>query len=139
MEKKFSTSWKASKRPSKQRNYRKNAPLHIKHKFLGTHLSKELRQKYHKRSIEVVVGDKVKIMRGQFKKREGKVEKTDIKKSVVYITGIELTKKDGSKTLYPVNPSNLMITELNLNDKKRKETLEGGAKAPKSEKKKGAQ
>ncbi|MEK6835561.1 MAG: 60S ribosomal protein L26, partial [Nanoarchaeota archaeon] len=33
-------------------------------------------------------------------------------------------KLDGSKVYYPLHPSNLMITELNLNDKKRKAKLE---------------
>lgn len=123
MTKKFSTSWNASKRPRKQRNYRRNAPLHTKKKFLGAHLSKELRLKHNTRSVTVVVGDKVKILRGQFKGRENKVEKIDIKQSKVFITGVDSTKKDGSKAQYPFTPSNIMITELNLEDKKRKEML----------------
>jgi large subunit ribosomal protein L24 len=140
MEKAFSTSWKASKRPRKQRNYRNNAPLHLKHKFLGAHLSKELRQKYGKRAMPVVVGDKVKVMIGQFKKRENKIERVDLKNAKIYITGIDAPKKDGSKTMLPINPSNLMITELNLTDKGRKAALERkGAQAAKNpEKKKGA-
>jgi len=124
MNKEFSTSWKSSVRPGKQRKYRYNAPLHIKHKFCSSHLSKELRQKHGKRSIEARKGDKVKVMTGQFSKREGKIERVDIKKTKIYITGIETTKKDGSKALYPLHPSNMMITELNLEDKKRKASLE---------------
>jgi len=34
MKKIFSTHWKASKQPRKQRKYRAKAPLHIKRKFL---------------------------------------------------------------------------------------------------------
>jgi large subunit ribosomal protein L24 len=124
MEKEFSTSWKASKRPGKQRKYRHNAPLHITQKFLSAHLSKELRKKYGKRSLTVVKGDRVKVVRGQFKGRENKVESTDHKKTLVYVAGLERTKKDGSKSLCPVHPSNLIITELNLADKMRKEKLE---------------
>src|SRR3989344_3567794 len=122
--KEFSKHWKSSKKPKKQRKYRYNAPLHIKRKFLGAHLSKELRQKYNRRSMPVVEGDRVKILRGQFKKRNGKIERVLVKRENIYIENIHLTKKDGTKIPYSINPSNLMITELNLEDKKRKQILE---------------
>jgi len=137
MKKEFSKEWKSSKKPSKQRKYRFNAPLHIKQKFMRVHLSKELRKKYEKRNIGLKKGDRVTILRGQFKKKSGKVERIDLKKSAVYVTGIELIKKDGSKVLLHMDPSNLMITELNLEDKKRTQTLEKkGKKEDKKEAKK---
>lgn len=116
--------WKRSKQPRKQRKYRYNAPLHIKSKFLASHLSKELRKKYNKRNATVRKGDKIKILRGQFKGKVGKIDRVDLKRTKVYITGIEIAKKDGTKTFYPIHPSNLLITELNLDDKKRVKTLE---------------
>lgn len=126
MKKKFLTQWKSSKQPRKQRKYRYNAPLHIKQKFMRSALSKELRKKYGKRNFSLKKGDKVKVMRGQFKKHEGKVERIDMKKSKIYISGIEVVKKDGTKTTYPFSPSNLMIAELNLDDKMRRKMLERG-------------
>jgi large subunit ribosomal protein L24 len=117
--KKFSISWKSSKSPRKQRKYQINAPLHIKSKFLSAHLSKELRQKYSMRSITLRKGDKVKIMRGSFSGKSGKIDRLDLKKTKAYIAGIEVVKKDGTKILRPLHPSKLMITELNLDDKKR--------------------
>ena len=123
MKKQFSSSWKSSKKPSKQRKYRYNAPTHIKQKFLSVHLSKELRKKHGTRSFCVAKGDKVKVLRGQFKGRENKVEDVSHKKTRVYVTGLERAKKDGTKSRYPLNPTNLLITELNLDDKKRKESL----------------
>lgn len=122
--KKFSKSWKSSKKPRKQRKYRARAPLHIKKNFVSAHLSKDLIKKYARRSLPLRTGDKVKILRGNFKKKEGKIERVDRKRNKIYITGIELIKKDGSKVLRPIDPSNLMITELNLEDKKRKNKLE---------------
>ena len=122
--KKFSADWKSSTKRSKQRKYRFNAPLHIKQKLVHSHLSKDLRAKYGKRNASVRKGDKVKIMRGQFKKHEGKVERLDVKKSLVFVSGVELTKKDGTKKLLPSHPSNLMIIELNLDDKTRQQALE---------------
>ena len=124
MKKDFSLSWKSSKQPRKQRKYRYNAPLHIKKKFVRSHLSKELREKYKKRTVGLKKGDKVKIMRGKFKGKTGKVERIDVKRSRVYITGMEIIKKDGTKVLFPFEPSNLMITELNIDDKKRQQILE---------------
>jgi large subunit ribosomal protein L24 len=121
----FSTKFKESKQPRKQRLYRNNAPLHIKQKFVHAHLSKELRQKYQKRSLGIRKGDKVKIVRGQFKGKTGSIENINLKKGTATITGIEVLKKEGSKALYPINVSNLIITEINLDDKKRKMKLEG--------------
>ena len=63
-------------------------------------------------------------MRGQFKKHEGKIEKIDLKKIRVSVSGIELTKKDGTKKLLDLHPSNLTITELNLDDKFRQKILD---------------
>ena len=122
--KKWSKSWKSSKNPKKQRKYIFNAPLHIKHKFLAANLSDELRKKYNKRNIPVRKGDKVKILRGQFKSIIGKIEKVFLKKTKVYVENAQLQKKDGSKAYYPIHPSNLMITELNLEDKERKKALD---------------
>jgi len=123
MKKKFSREWIKSKQPRKQRKYAYNAPLNIKGKFLNAHLSKELIKKYGKRSIRIRKNDKVTILRGQFRKKTGRVEKVDLKKSRVYVGGAEIIKKDGTKVLYPIHPSNLVITELNLDDKKRSERL----------------
>jgi len=120
MKQKFSKSWKSSKQPRKQRKYRHNAPLNIKRKFLSVHLSKELREKYTTRNIPVRKDDKVKIVRGQFKGKTGKIVKVLTKKSKVHIENIQNLKNDGTKTYYPIPPSNLIIMELNLTDKRRK-------------------
>jgi large subunit ribosomal protein L24 len=124
MKSKFSISWKSSKQRRKQRKYRYNSPLHIQHKFLSSHLSKDLMKKYNKRSIPIRKGDKVKILRGQFRGKEGKIEKVFTKKTKVYISGVEAIRIDGTKRHYPIHASNLMIMELNLEDKRRKEILE---------------
>ncbi|MFH1511164.1 MAG: 50S ribosomal protein L24 [Candidatus Woesearchaeota archaeon] len=120
MRKKFSVKWTGSKQPRKQRKYRHNAPLHIKRKFIHSHLTKELQKKHKTKSIGVRKGDKVKIMRGQNKGKSGKVERVDTRREKVYITGIEVTRREGSKVLLPIHPSNLIIQELNTEDKTRR-------------------
>lgn len=119
MKQKFSTSWKASKQPRKQRKYIANAPLHIKRKFISVNLSKELRQKYGKRNIGLRKNDKVKIMKGKFKKKTGKILEVRLKTGKIYIEGIQVKKQDGSKVNVPLKAPNLQIIELNLDDKKR--------------------
>ena len=115
----YSKSWKSSTQTRKQRKYRFNAPTHIASRFLNVNLSKELRKKYEIRSIRVRKGDRVKVLRGDNKKQTGKVERVDPKNSKVFIEKIEQTKKDGSKALKPLSPSNLQITDLDTSDKRR--------------------
>ncbi len=120
----FSSSWKGSKNPGKQRKYRANSPLHLKQKLVNAHMSKDLRKKYSKRSIRIRKGDKVKVMAGRFSGHEGKVESVELKKTRVYVSGVEITKKDGTKRPLSIHPSNLMITDLSLEDKLRQKILE---------------
>lgn len=119
MKKKFSTKWKASKQPRKQRKYVANAPLHLKKNFVSVNLSKELRGKYGKRNIPVRKGDTVKILRGKYKNQKGKVLEVKLKISKIIIEGIQVKKLDGSKANVKLVPSNLQIIELSLEDKKR--------------------
>lgn len=126
--KKFSDSWISSKKPNKQRKYRYNAPLHIRGDLLNVHLSKELRQKYGIRALRARTGDKVRIMRGQFRKTEGKIEEVNMKRLKVYIAKIEHIKRDGTKARYPIEPSNLLLVELNTDDKERMSGLKKNIK-----------
>ena len=118
MKAEFSTTWKSSSQPRKQRKYQNNAPLHIRHKFLGAHLSDDLSKKLKIKSLPIRVGDKVRIMRGSFKKKEGKVNSVDKDNVKINIDGIDMTKKDGNKRFVAIHPSNVMIIEMK-EDKKR--------------------
>ncbi len=124
MKTKFSRSWVKSRQPRKQRKYRHNAPLHIKQKFVSAHLSKDLRKKYNRRSMNLRKGDDVKIMRGRFKNKTGKIEEVSVKKTLVYVSGIEIAKRDGTKARRPINPSNMTITGVNMDDKMRNKAIE---------------
>ncbi|MFA5071476.1 MAG: 50S ribosomal protein L24 [Candidatus Pacearchaeota archaeon] len=119
MKKKFSTAWKGSKQPRKQRKYVAKAPLHIKRKLLSVNLSKDLRKKVGKRNVVVRKGDNVKVMTGKFKGKTGKIIQVFTKKSKVTVEGIQVKKQDGSKANIKLHPSNLQIIEMDMNDKKR--------------------
>src|SRR3989344_5040255 len=107
-----------------QNKYRHNAPLHIKHKFLSVHFSKELRTKYKKRSFPVRKGDLVKVMSGQFKGKTGKINAVLLKRTRVYIDNIQRNKQDGSNPFIPLHPSNLQLLDIDLTDKNRIKALE---------------
>ena len=119
MKAKFSTAWTGSKQPRKQRKYLHNAALHHKHKFLSAHLSKDLRTKHSKRSLPIRKGDEVLIMRGSFSGKKGKVLTVNLKRSIVTVDGMSVKKRDGSKVNVPLQPSNLQLMSINLDDKRR--------------------
>ncbi len=119
MKKEFSKFWKGSKQPRKQRKYSIKLPLHLKSKLISVNLSKDLREKQKTRNIPLRKGDKVKILRGKFKGKQGKVTEILLKNLKIYIEGIQTSKQDGSKVNVPIRASNLQILELNLEDKKR--------------------
>jgi large subunit ribosomal protein L24 len=119
MKRKFSKSWKSSKQPRKQRKYAANAPLHLKRKLLSVNLSKDLRKKHGKRNVPLRKGDVVKVMRGKFKGKQGKVTEVKTKMEKIFIEKIQVKKKDGSSVNVPLKASNLQIIELYMEDRKR--------------------
>lgn len=130
MRQEFSTSWTGSRQPRKQRKYRYNAPLHVRHKFLSAHLSKDLRAKHGKRSMPVRKGDEVLVMRGSFKKKKAKVSDVNAIKKRITLEGISRQKKDGSKVPIYFEPSNLQIISIEMDDKKRIKAMEKNKNAP---------
>lgn len=121
----FAISWKRSVQPRKQKKYRFNAPLHVKGKFLRARLAEGLQKKYSVKTLRVRKDDKVKVLRGQFKGKTGTVERVDLARERLYITGVEMIRKEGSKALYPVHASKVEITTLGGDDKRRIEIKNG--------------
>jgi len=110
----------------KQRKALYQAPLHKKRKWMASHLEESLLLKYDRRSISVVKGDTVKVMRGSYKGHEDKVANVKVKKRILEIEGLTMAKADGNKIPRPIHPSNVLITKLNLTDKWRRNMLERG-------------
>lgn len=101
------------------------AANHFRSKQLGATLSKELREKYGRRSARVVEGDSVRVMRGEFKGIDGKVTRVSPEKNGIAIEGIKREKLKGGNVDIYIHSSNVMITGLNLDDKWRQSRLEG--------------
>jgi large subunit ribosomal protein L24 len=62
-------------------------------------------------------------MRGDRKGLEGKVARVDRKNYRINVEGITREKVDGTAIQIPIHPSKVMITNLNLDDKWRRESL----------------
>tara|TARA_B110000014_G_C20079500_1_gene563878 strand:+ start:143 stop:634 length:492 start_codon:yes stop_codon:yes gene_type:complete len=98
---------------------------------LSGSLSKELRKKYGKRSIRIIEGDTVKVVRGEFDGVDGKVTKISIADNGINIEGVKKDKIKGDKFDVFIHTTNIVITGLNGDDKWRINKLEG--KKPRSE------
>ena len=124
-------------KPTKMRNQMiYKATYKVKSKQLGSALSKDLHKKYGKRSVRVVEGDSVTILRGEFKGVDGKIAKISTQKSSVAIEGVKKEKTKGDKFDVYIHTSNLVVTSLSTEDKWRIAKLEGKdpRKQPKTEK-----
>ncbi len=113
-----------SKIPKKQRKALYQAPLHIRQKLIHAHLSKELRKQYGKRNLGLRKGDEVKILRGDFKGKTGKVSDVDLKKLKIYVEGVKRKKTTGEDASVSFHPSNMMITNPVMDDPRRKKVIE---------------
>lgn len=92
---------------------------------MAGHLSADLKKAHSKRAFPLRVGDKVKILRGDFKGTIGKVESVDVKNMRIYVTGAEREKSEGQPaSKYPIDPSNVKLIDLDLTDARRKKALE---------------
>ena len=129
MKKKFSSKWSGSKQARKQRKYRRNAPLHVRQKLVSATLSKELRRQYKKRSLPLRKGDEVEVMRGKSRGAKGSIEKVDLSKIRVFVDSVKIKKTDGREVSASLDPSNLRITRLNIDDKRRQSAIQRGGKA----------
>jgi len=114
---------KYSGKPSKQRKRHFNAPLHKKHSLVSSHLATSLRNKVDARSLPLRKGDKVRVMRGDFKHHEGEITKVDLKAIKVYVDGAVVEKADGTKIEYPIHPSNLEIIDVDRKDEMRDKAI----------------
>lgn len=112
-----------TRQPRKQRKFLYNAPLHLRSKIMAATLSKGLRNKYGIRSMPIREGDKVRVMRGDFKGKEGKVVEVDLKRYRIHVEGVTQKRTDGTEVFYPLHPSNVMIIELNLDDERREKII----------------
>ena len=86
---------------------------------MASPLDKTLKEKYKRNSLEVRKGDEVKVMRGKFKKRTGKVIACDVRHTRVQIDGLNRSKKAGDKVPVWFHPSKIKIISIDDKDIRR--------------------
>jgi large subunit ribosomal protein L24 len=119
MSQEWKKSWKNSEKPEKQRKYRRNAPYHHQKKFISVHLAADVRDRVGTRSLPIREGDQAEIMRGDWKGLSGRVEEVNYQDQKVELEDIERERVDTSDARISLEPSNLTITKLNLDDDRR--------------------
>ena len=95
-----------------------------KNSAVYSNLSEDLKKQYNKRSVSVIKGDTVKIMRGEYKGVEGKVEKINSVKGRLSIEGVQREKIKGGQVKVQIHASNVIISSLKLDDDYRKNKIE---------------
>jgi large subunit ribosomal protein L24 len=106
----------------------------IKNPTVSSHLSDDLKKQYKKRSTSVIKGDTVKIIRGEYKGVEGKVEKINTGKGKLSIEGVQREKIKGGQVKVQIHASNVQISSLKLDDNYRKNKIENKEQINKSKK-----
>ena len=100
-----------------------------------SNLSEDLKKQYNKRSVSVIKGDTVKIMRGEYKGVEGKVEKINTERGRLSIEGVQREKIKGGQVKVQIHASNVVISSLKLDDDFRKNKIENKENGNKSDEK----
>ena len=117
-------------KPTKVRNQQKfRAMNQTISKEISAPISKELRKKYSRRNVRILIGDAIKVIRGEYKGIAGKVSKISTQSNSIAIEGNKKEKLKGDKIDIYIHSTNVIITALNTDDKWRLKILE---KKPKS-------
>src|ERR687885_415284 len=98
-------------------------PKHIRDKSICSTLTDELREQYNRRSVRVIKGDTVRVMRGEYTGIEGKVEKVNTRRGTLSIEGVQREKVRGGNVKVQIHSSNVRVSGLNLDDKYRQNKI----------------
>lgn len=91
---KFNPNVSSSRRKSRKAHF--TAPSSERRKIMSASLSQELKKQHNCRSIPVRKEDEVRIVRGSFKGKEGKVVQVYRKKWVIHVDKVTRDKVNGT-------------------------------------------
>jgi large subunit ribosomal protein L24 len=113
----------SSKKPSKTRSDYYNMPMHKRSKAIMGHLNEKLKKEIGARSVPIRKNDTVKIMRGEYKGKTGKITNVDRLSMKINVEKIVRKKSDGAEYEVAIDPSNVLLIEVEKNDQKRFKNL----------------
>ncbi len=91
---KYSSSVTSSRRKTRKAHFA--APSSERRKLMSAPLASELKAEYGANAVPIRVNDEVRVTRGKYKNREGKVCQVYRKKWVIHITNITRDKVNGT-------------------------------------------
>lgn len=86
-------------------------------------LSRELRARFHRRSVPLRKGDTVRVMKGSYVGREERVQKMDRRSYTVTLDNVTLKSGEEKLKPLPIRTNHLLLVRLNLADGWRREAL----------------
>jgi large subunit ribosomal protein L24 len=90
---------------------------------MGVPLSRDLRSRFHRRSLPVRKGDTVRVLSGSFAGREERVARVDRRGYSVTLDNVTLKTADEKMKPLSLGVGHLVITRLNLSDPWRRRSM----------------
>ncbi|HTT34600.1 MAG TPA: 50S ribosomal protein L24 [Thermoplasmata archaeon] len=109
--------------PRRQRRRAFTAHTAERRRRMAVLLSRELRQRYGRRSLPVRKGDTVRILSGSYAGREERVAKVDRRGYAVTLDNVTGKAADAKLKPLPIRLSHLVLIRLNLADGWRRRVL----------------
>ena len=105
---KFNPNVSSSRRKARKAHF--TAPSSERRKIMSASLSQELRKQHNCRSIPVRKEDEVRIVRGTFKGKEGKVVQVYRKKWVIHVDKVTRDKVNGTFLLHQNTQTRIFVS-----------------------------
>jgi ribosomal protein uL24 len=109
--------------PRRQRKARYTADSFERRIRMTVPLSRDLRSRFHKRSLPVRKGDTVRVLSGSFAGREERVARVDRRGYSVTLDNVTLKTADEKMKPLSLGVGHLVITRLNLSDPWRRRSM----------------
>jgi ribosomal protein uL24 len=109
--------------PRRQRKALYTAGSFERRRRMTVPLSRDLRSRFHARSVPIRKGDTVRVLSGSFVGREERVAKVDRRGYSVILDNVTLKTGEEKLKPLPIRTSHLVITRLNLSDPWRRRVL----------------
>merc|ERR1719146_420931 len=100
---KYNKAVSSSRRVARRRHF--NSSSTERRKIMSESLSKALRSEYNVRAMPIRRDDEVRVVRGTYKQREGKVVACYRRKFVIHIEKVTREKANGQVVQVGVHPS----------------------------------
>ncbi len=109
--------------PRRQRKALYTASSFQRRRRMTVPLSRDLRRRFHARSLPLRKGDTVRVLSGSFVGREERVAKVDRRGYSVILDNVTLKTGEEKLKPLPIRTMHLVITRLNLSDPWRRRAL----------------